>query len=207
MFKILGKILRLFRAALQNPGEESGKSLSSIEDNPLYYDIISILDVTIFPSLSYLDCNCCIAEEIWNLIKLYPYQIRSICLIFKTVSKYITLNTCFFRYCLYARWKNDTYSAYPDLMKKRGDAEKQIKNIMKRVSKENVKPVGRLIGKLTHCSPGYLFDYVLLQIQVYNNLINPVVDSLKYLTNLSYDVLGYCLVENLASADKKRYVF
>lgn len=96
MFKILGKILRLFRAALQDTGEESGKSLSSIEDNPLYYDIISILDVTIFPSLSYLDCNCCIAEEIWNLIKLYPYQIRSIYLIFKIVFKYITQNTCSF---------------------------------------------------------------------------------------------------------------
>lgn len=109
-----------------------------------------------------------------------------------------------FRYCLYARWKNDTYSVYPELMKKRADSEKQIKNIMKRVSKENIKPVGRLIGKLTHCSPGFLFDYVLLQIQVYNNLINPVVDSLKYLTNLSYDVLGYCVIENLTTADKKR---
>ncbi|CAH1128850.1 unnamed protein product [Ceutorhynchus assimilis] len=170
---LLSKIIRLFKAALQEAGTSS----------PLYHDIVSILDITIFPSLSYLDCNCCISEEIWSLIKIYPYQIR---------------------YCLYSRWKNDTFSAYPELMRRRGDAEKKIKNIMKRVSKENIKPVGRLIGKLTHCSPGFLFDYVLLQIQVYNNLINPVVDSLKYLTSLSYDVLGYCLVENLAMADKKR---
>lgn len=139
--------------------------------------------MSILPSLAYLECNCCIAEEIWTLLKLYPYQIR---------------------YCLYSRWKNETYTLYPELLKKRADSEKQIKNIMKRVSKENVKPVGRLIGKLTHCSPGFLFDYVLLQIQVYNNLINPVVDSLKYLTNLSYDVLGFCLIESLANAEKKR---
>lgn len=32
----------------------------------------------------------------------------------------------------------------------------------------------------------------------------PVVDSLKYLTNISYDVLGYCLVEALAGADRDR---
>ncbi|KAF7282444.1 hypothetical protein GWI33_002672 [Rhynchophorus ferrugineus] len=179
---LLSKVVRLSKSVLQDIGIDGSRPVH-VSEHSLYYDIISITDATIFPSLSYLDCNCCIAEEIWSLVKLYPYQIR---------------------YCLYARWKNDTYSSYPELMKKRGDSEKQIKNIMKRVSKENVKPVGRLIGKLTHCSPGFLFDYVLLQIQVYNNLINPVVDSLKYLTNLSYDVLGYCLIETLSNADKKR---
>lgn len=46
---------------------------------------------------------------------------------------------------------------------------------------------------------------ILLQIQIYDNLIGPVVDSLKYLTSLSYDVLGYCLIEALAQADRKRF--
>ncbi|XP_044748967.1 THO complex subunit 2 isoform X1 [Coccinella septempunctata] len=179
---LMCKVIRLAKLILGSYGVENAKS-EVPEDKMLYFDILTLLDITILPSLSYLDCNCCIAEEIWTLLKLYPYQIR---------------------YCLYNRWKNDTYMIYPDLLRKRGDSEKQIKNIMKRVSKENVKPVGRSIGKLTHCSPGFLFDYVLLQIQVYNNLIHPVVDSLKYLTSLSYDVLGYCLIECLANADKKR---
>ena len=44
---------------------------------------------------------------------------------------------------------------------------------------------------------------------MYENLIGPVVDSLKFLTNLSYDVLGYCLVETLAntSLDKERFKY
>lgn len=180
---LLSKVIRLSKAALNSMGIDNAKCQPSKTNHNLYFDILSLIDSTILPSLSYLDCNCCIAEEIWTLLKLYPYQNR---------------------YCLYNRWKNETYLMYPDLIRKRGDSEKQLKNIMKRVSKENVKPVGRLIGKLTHCSPGFLFDYILLQIQVYNNLINPVVDSLKYLTNLSYDVLGYCLIECLANADKKR---
>ncbi|CAH1184109.1 unnamed protein product [Phyllotreta striolata] len=179
---LLSKIVRLSKSVLVSYGIDNAKSQPPKEDS-LYYDILSLIDLTILPSLAYLECNCCIAEEIWTLLKLYPYQIR---------------------YCLYSRWKNETYFLYPDLLKKRADSEKQIKNLMKRVSKENVKPVGRLIGKLTHCSPGFLFDYVLLQIQVYNNLINPVVDSLKYLTSLSYDVLGFCLIESLANAEKKR---
>lgn len=44
---------------------------------------------------------------------------------------------------------------------------------------------------------------ILLQIQIYDNLILPVVDSMKYLTSLSYDVLGYCLVEALSRVDMK----
>ncbi|XP_008192636.2 THO complex subunit 2 isoform X2 [Tribolium castaneum] len=179
---LMYKVIRISKAALNSYGVESSKSPCPSGDT-LYYDILTLLDTTILSSLSYMDCNCCIAEEVWTVLKLYPYQNR---------------------YCLYSRWKNETYSLYPDLLRKRGDSEKQIKNIMKRVSKENIKPVGRLIGKLTHCSPGFLFDYILLQIQVYSNLIHPVVDSLKYLTSLSYDVLGFCLVECLANADKKR---
>lgn len=37
------------------------------------------------------------------------------------------------------------------------------------------------------------------------HITGPVVDSLKYLTNISYDVLGYCLVEALAGADRDRF--
>jgi hypothetical protein len=71
------------------------------------------------------------------------------------------------RYCLYSRWKNDTYQQHAKLLRKRGEAQKKIKSIMKRVSKENIKPVGRLIGKLTHCSPGFLFDYVCWNLEFY----------------------------------------
>lgn len=71
------------------------------------------------------------------------------------------------RYCLYSRWKNETYQQHAKLLRKRGEALKKIKSIMKRVSKENIKPVGRLIGKLTHCSPGFLFDYVCWHLEFY----------------------------------------
>lgn len=74
---------------------------------------------------------------------------------------YIILKKSFcLSYALYARWKNDTYQLHPQLIRRRGNAQKRIKAIMKRVSKENVKPLGRLIGKLSHCAPGFLFDYV-----------------------------------------------
>ncbi|XP_077302738.1 THO complex subunit 2-like protein isoform X2 [Arctopsyche grandis] len=159
------------------------KTARSLEDDPLRHDILSILDSAILPALSYMDCNCCMAEEVYSLLKLYPYQ---------------------YRYCLYARWKNEAPLRHASLLRRRADAQRQIKAIMKRVSKENVKPQGRLIGKLSHAAPAFFFDYVLLQIQIYDNLIGPVVESLKYLTSLSYDMLGYCLVEALGGGRRAR---
>jgi THO complex subunit 2 len=89
-------------------------------------------------------------------------------------------------------------------LRKKAAMQKSIKRIMQRISKENVKPTSRALGKLTHSSPGLLFDYILSQIQLYDNLIGPVVDSLKYLTSLSFDVLGYSIIEALNNPEKDR---
>lgn len=42
----------------------------------------------------------------------------------------------------------------------RADIIEKAKYIMKRLAKENVKPLGRQIGKLSHSNPGALFEYV-----------------------------------------------
>lgn len=146
---LMYKIMRLCHVAIKECPLDSGKQPLD-KSNTIYYDIITILDVALLPSLSFMDCNCCVAEEMWNILKYFPYQNR---------------------YCLYARWKNDTPLQHAALLRKRADAQKKIKAIMKRVSKETIKPVGRSIGKLTHSSPGVLFDYILIQIQLYDNLI------------------------------------
>ena len=105
---------------------------------------------------------------------------------------------------LYGSWKGEAFSNHAALMMKKGKIQKSIKRIMQRISKENVKPTSRALAKLSHSAPGLLFDYVLSQIQLYDNLIGPVVDSLKYLTNLSFDVLGYSIIEALNNPEKDR---
>ena len=136
---LMYKLIRLCRLVLQQLNVDASMNGPVGEDEGLYYEMVTLLDACVLSSLSYLDCNCCLAEEIWSVVRLFPYQ---------------------YRFCLYGRWKNDTYLMQPKLIRRRGEAQKQIKALMKRVSKENIKPVGRLIGKLSHCSPGFLFDYV-----------------------------------------------
>ncbi|KAL4708772.1 hypothetical protein ACJJTC_011736 [Scirpophaga incertulas] len=163
---LMYKIIRILRTSRSKP------------EDTLQHDTLTVLDAAILPALTLMEGNCCMAEEVYTLLKLYPYQCR---------------------YCLYARWKNEAGERIPSLMRVRGNSLQRIKHIMKRVSKENIKPQGRHIGKLSHAAPPFLFDYMLLQIQTYDNLIGPVVESLKYLTSLSLDVLGYCLVEALCA--------
>lgn len=136
---LIYKLVRLMHRILTNCKATPNSTPKKAEDEQLYYDSLTLLDASILPALSYMDCNCCVAEEIWSVVKFFPYQCR---------------------YSLYARWKNETYLVHPRLIRRRGDSQKQIKALMKRVSKENVKPVGRSIGKLSHCAPGFLFDYV-----------------------------------------------
>lgn len=146
---LLQKLLRIMRVILETElnVDAATPPSSSMEDSKLalYHEIISLLDSCVLPALSYMESNCCMSEEIWSVVKLFPYNVR---------------------YALYSRWKNESYLVHPKLIRLRGNAEKEIKGLMKRVSKENVKPVGRRIGKLTHSSPGFLFDYVSFMIVV-----------------------------------------
>ena len=80
----------------------------------------------------------------------------------------------------------------------------RTKYVLKRLTKDTVKQSGRQLGKISHANPGALFDTILVQIQRYDNLIGPVVDTLKYLTSLSYDILLYCVIEALANPEKEQ---
>merc|ERR1719494_262381 len=120
--------------------------------------VLTLIDEVLFPSLSILECNCGIAEELWGLLKRFPYDVR---------------------YRLYARWKNSSYSSHPRLILAKAQTIKRAKYITKRLSKENVKPSGRQIGKLSHSNPGILFDHLLAQIERYSNFIGPMVDALN----------------------------
>ncbi|VDD77363.1 unnamed protein product, partial [Mesocestoides corti] len=106
-------------------------------------------------------------------------------------------------YRLYGQWKHLSCQNEPALLRKRTVILSRTKAVMKRLSKENVKQLGRHLGKLSHCNPGVIFDFMLHNIQMFTNLITPVVDSLKYVSSLGYDVLAFCLIEALASDKTK----
>ncbi|XP_003246335.1 THO complex subunit 2 isoform X1 [Acyrthosiphon pisum] len=177
---LMFKIVRIVREALTNEGIKNKDYTPS--ETGFYFDTLSLLDRVLLPTLSLAEGSS-ISEHLWTLLQLYPYHCR---------------------YALYNSWKNDTHKYHPKLLTKKVDVQKKARSVMKRLCKDNTKPSSRVIGKISHYAPGYLFDYILGQIQVFDNLASIVVECLKYMTSLSFDVLGYCIVETLGKSGQDR---
>ncbi|KAJ3351783.1 THO complex subunit 2 [Entophlyctis luteolus] len=139
---------------------------------------LSIISRFLFPALSMTDQNPSLANEIWLLVKLYPYDRR---------------------YALYGEWKHRTYSSIPQLGVAKAGCISDAKYTMRRLSKETVKRFGRYVGKIAHSNPTIAFHYVLDLLQTYENQISTVVDGSKYMSELSFDVVAFTLVEHLTA--------
>lgn len=61
------------------------------------------------------------------------------------------------------------------------------------MTKETVKVAGRQLGKVCLIHPTIAFDYMLERVQSFQNLIGPVVESMRFLSELSFDILACML--------------
>lgn len=159
-----------------------GKECLGSEKNDMDF-ALKIISSIIFPCISRISSNTGVVNEVWELLKALPYKTR---------------------YTLYGEWKNNVYESHPLLFQPKSQSIYESKKILRRISKDNVKQLGRQLAKLTHANPVVCFSAILDQIQVYENLIVPIVDSLRYVTELGLDVLCYLLIDALAQSDKER---
>ena len=47
-----------------------------VDQEEVYRNLLSLIEGTLLPSMSTLDSNACLSEEMWSLLKLMPYNIR-----------------------------------------------------------------------------------------------------------------------------------
>lgn len=142
------------------------------------------IDASILPGLTVGTPNPGLGHELWRLIEKRPYT-----------SRYRSYGI------LHARLKDEA-NAHPELAMARAKTADETKRMMRRLSKENTRQYGRHLGKLTHVVPSIVFDTMLEQIQAYDNLIVPVVEMMRYLTPMSFDVLTFIILSHLASPQK-----
>jgi THO complex subunit 2 len=104
---------------------------------------------------------------------------------------------------MYGEWKDSTYRRIPALSVRKAEAERDVKGILRRLSTENVKKLGKTLAKVAHTNPTIIFAIALNQVQSYDNLILPVVEVARYLTEFGYDVMTYSLLDALSSGKTK----
>ncbi|PAV81790.1 hypothetical protein WR25_19360 [Diploscapter pachys] len=161
--------------------EEHKKGIVSCSQTDLN-SMMDIIDEFLLPSLSLAEMNSALSEELWTLLQGFTYEIR---------------------YRLYGRWNSHT-ARYSEIGVVRAKVIGRTKYVLKRLSKDTVRIMGRQLGKLAHLHPMAMFDYLLSQVQTFDNLIGPVVDSIRFLTSLEFDVLSFCIISQLSNPSKQQ---
>ena len=145
--------------------------------------IYNLLKYVLVPTLSLLPPNPAIAADLWSLLSILPYATR---------------------YQLYRDWRGGGLEragmgSKPLLqIQCEMEAGKAARYSLKRLSKDNVRDMGRQVSKVTHSNPLVVFSTILGQIESYDNLIQMMVEAVRFVTPLSLDVLGYCVLTRLS---------
>lgn len=167
---------------LPRPPHHSQLSPGAPESHPRYTRWINILRQYLLPSLSLLEHHAPAAMELWSILRLLPAERR---------------------YQLYGEWKDALYRRVPALGVRKAEAERDIKSVLRRLSTDNAKVLGKTLAKIAHTNPTIVFAVTLHQVQSYDNLIVPVVDAVRYLTDFGYDVLSYSVLDALSASKSK----
>jgi THO complex subunit 2 len=187
---LLTKLLRLAAADLgvSSPffqGREDRKltlrdnlSQSNPSDHPRRTNWLDLLRSYLVPSISLLEHYPSAALEVWKVLSLFPIETR---------------------FQVYGEWKDVHYRRDPALAIRKAEAERDVKSLLRRLSTENVKKLGKTFARVAHTNPTVIFGIALNQVQSYDNLIIPVVEACRYLTDLGYDVMAYSILDALSS--------
>lgn len=135
------------------------------------------------PALSLTKSNPGVVNEMFELIKHFSTPTR---------------------YSIYAEWYSGQTSRLPDIKAAFDQARAETRDVLKRISKTNVKPMARALAKVAYASPGIVFSVAIAQIESYDNLIEVVVECARYFTYLGYDVLTWSLMSSLGGKGRNR---
>jgi len=142
-----------------------------------------VLRELILPAVSLTSSNPGIVAEVWTLLSHYPTETR---------------------YCLYGEWSNIHCKRITELKAKTFEAEKETKDLLKRMNNKNVKEMARPLAKVAMSNPATVFAVILNQIEAYDNLVDCVVDAARYFTVMGYDVLVYTICTQLGIGTEGR---
>lgn len=150
-----------------------------------------LLGYVILPAMSILSVNPGCVCEIWAATKQLP---------------------CCERHSLYSTWRGRSLERESVGTKHFEVAEAECKagyharQSLKRVAndKKNSKHVGRALAKVAHSNPLVVFRVILSQVESYGNMIQPIVESLGFVSPLALDVLSYMLSSHLADTSRHK---
>ena len=175
------QLCRLFRSILESEKSQKPHELSE--------SAYAFFKDFLVPSLSLFTSNPAISTELWSVLKRLPYSTR---------------------YRLYGDWRGAGLglSGMGSGMTTRGkplsnieseiNAGKAVRYALKRLSKDNIRDMSRQLAKVAHANSLVVFTTILNQIESYDNMVEVMVESQRFVNALGLDVLGYCILSRLS---------
>lgn len=179
---LFSRICRLLRAHIEL--KTSKVSPKEMDWQPIMNIVTSIL----LPSLSSGPSSFFLNSQVWHLLSVVPFQIR---------------------FAAYDVWKGAGMAKEglgnkpSEMVEMETKQLHEAKGQLKRLSKENIKIIGRQLGACTHNCPLPVLNHMLTQIESFDNLIPVIVEALRSLSPLSLDSLAFLLVNQLQKDDAK----
>ncbi|KAJ1969863.1 THO2 plays a role in transcriptional elongation [Dispira parvispora] len=146
-------------------------------------DWMQCIRLFFIPAFSLVYNNVGLTNDLWALLSLYPYTKR---------------------YGVYGEWRSITYSKYPELGPVKSKVAKEARSALRRMGTSNVRLMGHMFCKYVHANPTLVFSIALDQVQSYDNMIFTLVEVLRYLTPLGYDVLTFTMLDAISNPKKPR---
>ncbi|KAG2043203.1 transcription factor/nuclear export subunit protein 2-domain-containing protein [Suillus americanus] len=180
------KITRLGRSQLLStiPLDPISRKPSGEPDanHPVRQFWFKLLRLYFLPALPLIRGNAVCTVDIWNVIRQYETTAR---------------------WRLYGEWKS-CYISHPELRIRQVQADRESKGILRRLSHNTIETLSGTVAKLAHSNPCIFFMNAVNQIMAYDNLANVVIQALRYVTNMGFDVLVYVILEALSNPNKNR---
>ncbi|KAJ3795196.1 transcription factor/nuclear export subunit protein 2-domain-containing protein [Lentinula aff. detonsa] len=152
-------------------------------ENPIRQFWYRIIRQYLLPAISLIRGNAVCTVEVWNVVRLFDIKLR---------------------WKLYGEWRSETYKTHQELRIRRVQAERESKGILRRLSHKTIESLAGPVAKLAHSNPCILFTNAVNQIMAYDNLGSVVVQVLRSLTNMGFDVLTFVILDALANPNKQR---
>ncbi|KAF7301535.1 hypothetical protein MIND_00719000 [Mycena indigotica] len=181
------KLLRLgrFHVLSTIPTDPDTKRIIAEADpeDPILRFWFTMLRKFLLPALSLVRGNAICTVEVWNIMRH-----------FETTA----------RWRLYGEWRSTTYTSHPELRIRQAQVERDSSDVMKRLSLQTFDALSGTVAKLAHANPCLFFKVAVGQIMSYDNMANPLVQALRYVTNMGFDVLVFIILDFLANPHKER---
>lgn len=137
----------------------------------------------LLPALSFTKSNAGVVNEVYDLISTFP------------------INT---RYLMYLEWSTGRTSRLPEMKTAVEQARGETKDVLKRISKTNVKPMARQLAKVAYANPHIVITTAMSQIEAYDGIAEVFIEGVRYFTDLGYDVLTWAMISSMAREGRSR---